>query len=242
MDKKLTLVGIVHTDPNGEIRLVRAVDKLKPKYLTVEADENCVPLSRGFVEDIVSFLGNDDTLKLHEFQLKTLKNDLHNYGFETKVASNYKKTGTPKVLLIDENVPQTKKYQTSKNKTSDIPNVVREHNELAYSTYQYLSQIKGLQNKRTTAFISHYLAISCFNEQEREVIINHKYNEPINNISPTSEQRDEIMGSKIRNLWNETDGDIMHVGGIEHLFGNYNNLYEILKDINPTRYKLNEIE
>ena len=35
---------------------------------------------------------------------------------------------------------------------------------------------------------------------------------------------------------------IIHIGGLNHIFGNYHNLYEKLKDLNPIRIKLNEAD
>ena len=53
-------------------------------------------------------------------------------------------------------------------------------------------------------------------------------------------KRDEVMESEIRGIWNSGIGDLMHTGGNIHIFGNYPNLYERLKELNPARYRLNE--
>ena len=50
--------------------------------------------------------------------------------------------------------------------------------------------------------------------------------------------RDRTMDSKIREL----RGRVLHVGGLTHIFGDYENLYHLLRDMNPRRIRLNEAD
>jgi hypothetical protein len=52
------------------------------------------------------------------------------------------------------------------------------------------------------------------------------------------EYRDEYAAAKIKKL----KGTIVHFGGLDHMFGDYHNLYERLKPLGAKRYKLNEFE
>ncbi len=51
-------------------------------------------------------------------------------------------------------------------------------------------------------------------------------------------KRDIAAEEAIRNL----DGRVVHVGGLAHSFGNYHNLYDRLKDLNPRRIKLCDVD
>ena len=53
------------------------------------------------------------------------------------------------------------------------------------------------------------------------------------------ESRNKIMASRIRNLLSEHDS-LLHVGGIGHLFGDYQTLTKMLSDFKPKVYSLNE--
>lgn len=77
----------------------------------------------------------------------------------------------------------------------------------------------------------------------------YSYEEPIRfldeNVRREAETREIGMEQKIRKLWRQSSrggrgGDFMHFGGVMHIFGEYHNLFERLKDFNPERYRLNE--
>ncbi len=54
--------------------------------------------------------------------------------------------------------------------------------------------------------------------------------------------RDERAEPKIRQAFSETNHTMVYVGGTMHFFGDYDNLYERLKDLNPTRIRLPEVD
>lgn len=55
-------------------------------------------------------------------------------------------------------------------------------------------------------------------------------------------ERDEFTETRIREVFRFTVEDMVYVGGADHIFGNYHNLYERLKDLNPVRKKLRDAE
>lgn len=54
--------------------------------------------------------------------------------------------------------------------------------------------------------------------------------------------RDERAEPKIRQAFSDSNHTMVYVGGTMHFFGDYDNLYERLKDLNPTRIRLPEVD
>lgn len=54
--------------------------------------------------------------------------------------------------------------------------------------------------------------------------------------------RDERAEPKIRQAFLDSNHTMVYVGGTMHFFGDYDNLYERLKDLNPTRLRLPEVD
>ena len=54
--------------------------------------------------------------------------------------------------------------------------------------------------------------------------------------------RDERAEPKIRQAFSGANHTMVYVGGTMHFFGDYANLYERLKDLNPTRIRLPEVD
>jgi hypothetical protein len=54
--------------------------------------------------------------------------------------------------------------------------------------------------------------------------------------------RDERAEPKIRQAFFGSNYTMVYVGGTMHFFGDYDNLYDRLKDLNPTRIRLQEID
>jgi len=54
--------------------------------------------------------------------------------------------------------------------------------------------------------------------------------------------RDEFAESKIREAFSATKQSMVYIGGAAHIFGQYHNLYDRLKDLNPTRMKLMDVD
>lgn len=259
MDRKLILVGTVHTDIHGEPRLERAINKINPSHLTFELDGNSENSNTGFNLEDMTQVGVElnkeifslvyDLLSLDKIvnedeMVKEYYQNLITYGFEKRVASRYKKAGHPQVYLID-------KYITTKNDTNEIVRLSNSYKEdihkpkVVQKYYEILTYLYPIFADESESDISvHYFAYSFFTKDEIDTIINYNYTEKgtqsIYEIRNEVIKRDEAMESEIRNLWASSTGDLMHTGGILHIFGDYyNNLYKRLRDLNPVRYRLN---
>lgn len=55
-------------------------------------------------------------------------------------------------------------------------------------------------------------------------------------------ERDISAEPKIREAITTAKHTMVYIGGLSHLFGNYHNLYDRLKDLKPVRLKLNEVD
>ncbi|MEI7718657.1 MAG: hypothetical protein WCI72_02225 [archaeon] len=54
--------------------------------------------------------------------------------------------------------------------------------------------------------------------------------------------RDERAEQKIREAVSQADHTLVYIGGAAHFFGDYDNLHDRLKDLNPVRLKLSEVD
>ena len=54
--------------------------------------------------------------------------------------------------------------------------------------------------------------------------------------------RDKVAESKIREAFAGASHTLVYVGGTLHFFGDYPNLYERLKDLNPSKIKLVDVD
>ncbi|MEK6983706.1 MAG: hypothetical protein AABX33_03970 [Nanoarchaeota archaeon] len=251
MTRKLILVGGIHTDVEGESRLVRAIEQFRPSDLSVEALEDSVQFSQRTIDGTVGLIRDYRGLALSDDNLERFAKYLGTYGSELKVAEAMKRKWTPKVYLVDTFVPKTKLDPSdisSYLQPEEKPDIIREMDEWRHVLFMHLTQGIKLSNS-IAALLSTYLALAKYDDSTRARIDEYRYSSSSRirdkNMKTETEMRDTHMERRIRELWYKTGrtrgaGDFMHFGGVLHIFGEYHNLFERLRDLNPVRYKLNE--
>lgn len=253
--RQLTLLGIIHTDPEGMRRLYRAVTSLQPAAMTFELQEGFV---YGFPPDKREQLVGWATtlLSLEEEQSEELEGLLKNYGYEWKVANGLEilQKKIYEIEFLEDN-PSIKSNISRKSSAegenlvifSEKEDMLKEETEyyrLIRAIYPLFGFLSNPEEQEVVAICSAYV---FFTPEDRQKIINCQYDKGPSRytVQPRSSLllRDQKMEERIREIWTNEDGDLLHVGGLSHVYGNYENnynLYERLQDLNPVRRKLNE--
>ena len=242
MTRKLTLVGVLHSDPEGESRLVRAINQLSPECLTIDITEKSVGVfPEPLIDDIVSSLRGDQILRLDEGKVDRLKSELRSYGFLRRVADKYQSSPSPKLFMIGEDAPDIDKPYLYVPDT-DIPAIIKEYHKFIFLIYKHLTSSKNFPRELVTTQVAAIIARTFYSDMGRSFIFDYEYRSPMQDKTLVQERLDEVItAAKIMTVWNEHGGDVMHVSGLYPVFGQHSkNLYEQLKDLNPMRYRLNE--
>lgn len=252
MSRKLILIGGIHTDVKGESRLFNAVEQLNPSDLSIEGLESSIQMPQRTIDEILGSIKCYMGLAITDETLAKFAGYLGTYVYEIKVAETLKRKWKPKVHLVDVYIPKAVPDRSSDLKylkaAAEEPELIRELNDRTESIYSHLVEGIGIP-KRLAALAAQYLALTFYDDVRKSAIDAHNYQGPHAfkdaNVRLETEQRDTHMEGKIRELWNRAGkirdaGDFMHFGGIIHVFGDYNNLFERLRDLKPVRYRLNQ--
>ncbi len=249
-ERQLTLLGIIHTDPDGMKRLYRAVTSLQPATTTFELQDGRVP---GLSPDKLKHLTDwaSVLLSLEEEQSEELGELLKNYGYEWKIAQELKTLKQrvhfidPVIDNIDKEPAPDKRYLILSSESKEIAKKEMEYYQLIEAIHPLFSFLLNHHEQEIVAVCSAYV---FFSMEEREKIINHQYDKGPDRYyikpPPSLLQRDQKMEEHIREIWKTTEGNLLHVSGLSHIYGQYqeqqHNLYGRLQDLKPVRRKLNE--
>ncbi len=245
MTKKLILVGVIHTDPFGMKRLHSAISKTKPSDITFElTTEDPTPfLKEDLVDIIAEWLCLETNLNDRSYA-KTVKHFLRQDGYEAKLAlaleAKYHIHRVDAALGPDHGV----EMMISNLNHDDQPTFVKEQETIINYFFQKLHREMKL-SKGMAVVLAEYLSYTFLSKKELERHVEYRYTEGFQKIAmlPVGKitlQRDQTIEQRIREIWRNTEGDLLHVGGLYHTHGQYHNLYERLADLQPQRKKLNE--
>lgn len=242
MPRQLTLLGTIHSDPLGMKRLYRAVTSLRPTITTFELEKTDIQKIVGFEttyrSELVEWM--EVTFNILPEQKKEFETFLRNYGFESKIAFGWELLGNI-VRKIDDETAERDGSLIILSKQKSTPTFIKEYQDLVGIIYNKLSYIKEVSEREVIAICGAYVFFDLTQQQE---IVNYQYETGLQGIKfgimPSTIQRDRTMEERIRAAWEETDGDLLHVGGLFHIYGPYDNLYTRLQDLQPIRRKLNE--
>lgn len=235
--KMLYLIGTDHSDPRGHERLQKAIHIIKPCLVTIEIEEE------NFNNDVVKKAkhalrkGLRIARRYEHFedeQYERMLKATDSYLFE--LSACLKLTRRMPVFPIDVGLGggavttmESDEFYTTSMKYAKI----------------YLdSGLAG--NENTAKVLADYTACGLLSDEIIDKHFNDVYNmeqkeEDMIDLEEL-EERDAVMEGKIRFYYQQADGDVMNIGGLGHLFSEYNNLYERLKDLKPIRHKLNEFD
>lgn len=181
-----------------------------------------------------------DLFDLEPEQKEEFKDLLRNYGYESKIAFGLQLLGY-KAHPIDDATAERDGALIILTGKKQKPEYMQEYHQLVGILYQQLGFIEDPGEREVIAICGAYV---FFEPEKRQEIADYQYNRGLEDIKvktmPSTIQRDQTMEGRIRRIWNETDADLIHVGGLFHIYGPYQNLYDRLQDLNPIRRKLNE--
>ncbi len=245
MTKKLILVGVLHTDPLGMKRLLSAISKTKPSDITFEltAEDPTPFLKEDFVDIIAEWLCLETNLNDQSYR-KTVKHFLRQDGYEAKLALALEVKYHIHRVDAAFGPDHGAEMMISNLDQSGQPTFVREQETIINYFFKKLHEEMKV-SKGMAVVLAEYLSYTFLSKKELERHVEYRYTEGFQKIAtlPVGEitlQRDQTMEQRIREIWRNTEGDLLHVGGLYHTHGQYHNLYERLRDLQPQRRKLNE--
>ena len=231
MANELILVGINHTDSQGEERLERALDKIRPDILTLELPSSIdISIPPVPVNSIIQFLHR---MRINErIDVERTRKLMSAYGFELRSALRYKESGKNVVCVGEEVLAPTD--QDEPEDLSQLPRVIRSHETAAEYFINFLGMYTSPQ---LTAFIGDYLHRSIISESELRELEDAYYGWVTDGTAATRSMDGPVERNIRKLLGGKT---IMHVGGMTHIYSKRQNLYEMMQDLKPVKYKLNE--
>lgn len=151
MSRKLILIGGVHTDVDGESRLVKAIEDLRPSDLSIEALKSSIQIPQDTIDLIIASVRGDGRLNLDEEKLQTLTRYLRSYGYELSVAQRYKAKWSPQVHLVDVDVPYAVRDESSDAEYAKLadaaPEIIQEYKHLRLLIANHLIRDKKIPKK-----------------------------------------------------------------------------------------------
>lgn len=218
-------------------RVVREVPK--ETTLTFELEEgkfSC--FNPAYTQSLAEQIQNQ--FGIEEEQKEEVKKILRNYGYESKISFILQLLGY-NTHHIDDASAEHDGSLSIISEGKRRPRYMQEYHQLVWIIHQGLKDIKDPGEREVIAICAAYI---FFDPKQYQKIVDYQYNKGLKGIdikvSSSTIQRDQTMEERIRKIWNESDVDLLHVGGMFHLYGPYHNLNNRLQDLNPIRRKLNE--
>ncbi len=226
---QLYLVGTHHTDLKGPERLEKFLGFVRPDTIGLEST----------IEDYHRRIQDHDQLNSQKLVLRLMLKDKYgreaaenvlNYldmlGYELWVPTKFsgKNIGV-RLVHCDEYKTEDMKAMTQEV----FGDLVNEAQEV---TTDYIDEIA----KSDFAELQRLIDASY---QDISVAELEKDNASFKTLILNRDERAEL---KIRQAFSEVSHTMVYVGGAMHFWGDYDNLYERLKDLNPTRIRLPEVD
>lgn len=232
---RLYLVGTHHDDMKGQGRLEKFLRFTSPEVIGLEATEddfNEQLQKHQELGSLLNSLGSELEQRYGPDVAMNMKQHFNMSGYESWVSFEFSK-----------NNPQTKIICCDKYNP-------REARKVARKIVQYertkQSKIEGINETQDANPIDE-LANTDF-QQCQEITDKSYYDDSIETWKRDMQifkiamlNRDEEAEKSIRKVVKEANC-MVYIGGISHIFGNYPNLYEKLKDLSPSRIRLVELD
>jgi hypothetical protein len=214
------LIGEYHFDINRSSRFSSALEKLKPDHITYEITPEFTPVLENMHDHYLRHHANEpfSLWKLHCLKLQQSHSQL-----TAKIASRF---------LYNIFAPWVKMQEYVKE------NSHAEVHCIEFPTLSEMDTYVDIETHTSTLMQEGTLLHSSMDEWSGITESMYVDTTVDPNLVSFCEQRDEYMDEQIRDL----EGTVVHFGGLDHMFGDYNNLYERLKPLGAKRYKLNEFE
>lgn len=236
----LTLIGTVHEDFRGPERLEKMLKHLGPKTLCLEATQKTASIdSKRHQKLMEQFAQTPYHLKYSPEQVERARAFLNNWGYEVWIPKQYK-NGSSNVRLYCLGIDVNQALQEM-----DLRGNMWIAQQLASG-----KPIESLELPKEIDF-KEFVEGGSLDDYQRGIDL--AYDETSVNRQKTifgggvfnllATERDKHFASKIRDIVIETpDVSVVAILGNMHLYGDYNNTYNMLTDLNPSRVKLKEAD
>jgi len=246
-NKNLFLVGCVHVDPEGPYLLQKLLDELNPSDITVEVSPTAEPgnIYNLLLPELLYLIITDPILRkrISRNHLTFIADFLETRGYELTISAKYQEEGKGVLHKVD--LPKTRSTngEIILRKNMQLPEILSEFNDAVTNMLKYLLNLEISSDIEVLTPIAYAIVFSLLNEEIRKEIIRKIYEYEIHQyIHPNNFSRDIYMAKNIREVYENGKGRVVHVGGLIHIYGEYNNLYNYLSDLNPTRLKLIDVQ
>ncbi|MBI2044604.1 hypothetical protein HYT23_00945 [Candidatus Pacearchaeota archaeon] len=226
---QLYLVGTHHLDINGHERLEKFFDFIKPDCIGLESTAEAFERRIQDHKELALELPLLKSMLKSNYSTEAIENIikyLQMFGYECVASSEFsQKNPETKLVFCDVHNPK----------------LLRE------ATREVFGKLVD-ESYKITPDLMDALAETDFQEFQR--IIDASYNDTsVKELEKKAKyfraltiDRDEKTEEKIREALKETDNNLAYIGGLLHFFGDYPNLYDRLRDLNPVRIRLSELD
>ena len=228
----LTLIGTIHRDPQGLVRLVQTLKALNPHVITLEFStyglryrlKNKRSLNHCLLRGLHEIHGIDG------LRLSALKELLRTTGI-----------GGIRALLA---LPFEYKGASFYSRRWDIPLYCVDISSFSRQLLAKVDELLSPENlKKVFAFETASLQETVTREyKQAETLLLNAKQSPWRHLIPADvvgEKRERIMASRIRRITAHYAGrHIVHIGGWQHLTAQPGTLFSLLEDLTPKRVLL----
>jgi len=225
--KQLHMVGYTHKDLKGPERLDKLLRSVRPDYIGVEST----------VEGFYTKVSNHEKMGIlrtillpqliEDFGAKGAENIISYQGmigYESWVSANYSNENKG-VTIVACDIHRAKDLHNHALK-------VLEANDDDVKSEQKVTNVANMDMEDFQKKLDeNYIDISVLDIQKDPAL-----------FKELCLDRDENAESIIRDSFSATKQSMVYIGGGLHIFGEYHNLYDRLKDLNPTRMKLIDVD
>jgi hypothetical protein len=229
---RLTLIGTIHRDPQGLVRLVQALKSLNPHVITLEFSTYGLRyrLKKKRSLDHRLLRGLHEMHGIDGLRLGALKELLRTTGI-----------GGIRALLA---LPFEYKGASFYSQRCDIPLYCVDISSLSRQLLAKVDELLSPENlKKVFAFETAPLEETVQREyKQAETLLLNGRQSPWRHLIPADavgEKRERIMASRIRRIAAHYAGrHIVHIGGWQHLAAQPGTLFSLLEDLTPKRVLL----
>ena len=219
----LYLLGTIHNDIKGPERLRKFLDFTKPMSIAIEIDEE---RAKRIVE---CYNESIRELKEYELILKYLKGKetfhkiseyIYMKGYEISFSEHFARNNPKTSLLYLDDFTE--------EQVSELIGEIFE-DKVEYSIEDILKLTSAeCQKDVDTSYDDN--SIKKFRKQKPEI------------FEQLMIERDTRIELRIREVFQSANQDLVYIGGNFHFFAGYHNLYERLRDLDPIRVKLRDVD
>lgn len=220
MPEKLYLIGTVHVDLKGYRRVTKLLNTILPDNVSIEYSPSLfnatiIPTYADIEPRVQNAIKK---YKDHNPNVETARKLVELSSYEVNASLNYC-WSHGRMLWMDEDLSKIKFRLDGKEGLAN--DFFRQ--AIIMDVQNLSSEIEAMYNAVTRPEVLNQVLKKDPNFQK---------------IFESFENRDAVREARIRQM----NGTVVAIAGLNHIFGTYNNLYERLNDLNPTRMTLADVD